>query len=595
MRKALLLCSVLLIPLQVFAVSNLRLNGVSDYTVTTLPADVIMTCDIAQPGNEVEMEIYIDANNSGTIDANDIVAEFMVLTDGIGWIRDPDNPDKDIAGDETPVDGTLQSTATFESDDYIFFDGRLIIKLTDEDASTATASLRFDVQLLPPLITGKVTDASTGTFLQDIIVLAERDIGEDAPESGYGLTDANGDYSVKVEPGTWKVAAFDFVRSEYMSSDTMNVTVGEGETKILNFQLQKYNSFVEGTTKKEDGTPVPGIQIIAANVASFKVSFGSSDQSGYYKLGVEPGEVEVMANVILNMVMAESQWPEGYYVDPAVDTVTVVSGQTKRVDFVFKPYGTFIEGDCMVEGGGKKRLDSEGLAGVQITAMTMNLQTMEFHMSATLSDDQGHYRIGVLPGTVSLLLAYIDGYALVKPVGGYMEIDISEGQTLTGKDFTFSRTGGEMSISGQVTYDNGIPANNVYVAAVLDGAQCRLGYRLTYTDADGNYQFDDLLEGSWKVGVYKEGYGSTPAMMYEFLVPGTVQKVSPGISIGRSISSTVQAACCVHLRFGHSQRPRGAVRTNFPGNRTHVGGRRPDVSLSMAKSRFREPPSRRRI
>ena len=503
-------CILFLIPFQVLAVSSLKLNGVSEYTVTMLPEDVIMTCELSQAGNHVELETYLDVNNSGTLDGEDIVRDFMVLTDGIGWIRDPENPGKDIAGDETPVDGTLQSTASYEEDDEIFFRGRFIIKLTDEDGSTATALLIFDIPPQPPLITGNVIDAFTGMPIPNIIILAEGDVGEEHPERSYGLTDANGDYSVSVDPGTWMVVATDYVQNEYMSFDTAGILVAEGETRILNIQLQKYNSFLDGFTKKEDGTPVPGIQILATNIASSKVSTGRSDQDGYYKVGVDPGEIVVSVSFVSNRVY----WPEGYYVDPAGDTVHVAKGQTVRSDFVFKPYVAFIEGDCKV--------DQERLSEVQITATSIVFQTMELHMSSALSDIQGHYRIGVMPGTVSMVTAFKEGYDLSSPTGGYLGISIAAGQTITGKDFVFTKTTGEMSLRGQVTYNNGNPAGHVYVVAILDVENSPAGYRIMYTDVNGNYQFDGLFEGYWKVGVYKKRYGSTPPMIYEFFTPGMV-------------------------------------------------------------------------
>ena len=359
-----------------------------------------------------------------------------------------------------------------------------------------------------------MTDAASGTSIENIVVVAERDVGEEYPETGYGITDANGDYFVSVTPGAWRVVATDFVGMEYMSSDTMDVTISEGETKTLNFQLRKYDSFVAGETQKEDGTAVPGIRIWANNIDSYTYSMGNSDNRGYYRLGVEPGRVAVMANALLNMLSPESAWPGDHYVEPASDTVTVERGETARADFVFKPYTAFIEGDCTV--------GSEGLANVQITAMSVDFHTGEFNMSFALSDEEGHYRIGVIPRIVSMLTAYVDGYDLTSPIGGYMGITINPDETITGKDFLFTRVSGEMSVGGHVSYLTGDPASGVYVVAILDEEDSPSGYRIAYTDAAGAYQFDELMEGSWKVGVYTSGYASTPPMRYELVIPGTI-------------------------------------------------------------------------
>ena len=77
-----------------------------------------------------------------------------------------------------------------------------------------------------------------------------------------------------------------------------------------------------------------------------------------------------------------------------------------------------------------------------------------------------------------------------------------------------------MSISGQVTFDNTDPAIDVYVVAILDRENSRSGFHIIRTDGNGDYRFEQLLEGGWKVGIYKQGYDSTPPMRYESLFPG---------------------------------------------------------------------------
>ena len=109
MKKLLLLLLVCGVAGQSFAVSNLKLNGAKEHTVTSLPAMVTLTADLARAGNEADVTVYIDANMSKTLDPRDVAMDFFVLTDGIGWIRDSAEPENDIPGDETPVDGTSKA------------------------------------------------------------------------------------------------------------------------------------------------------------------------------------------------------------------------------------------------------------------------------------------------------------------------------------------------------------------------------------------------------------------------------------------------------------------------------------------------------
>jgi len=507
MKKFYLLLVLALVPLQLFAANNLKLNGSSDITITSLPTTVEMTCDFAQAGNYVEMEIYLDFNLNNNLDVNDQLVDFMILKDGIGWIRDSQDPNEDIPGDETGIDGKLKTTFDFDRDAIFVLGGRLFVKLKDQDGSIATASILFNIQPNPPYLEGKVTDNSTGAALSGINIFVD---GED--DTYFGVTDVNGDYFINLSVGSYKVVASDFFKNEYQTSDTADVTLAAGEAKTQNFQLQGYNTFVDGTLKKDDGTLLPGISVFVTNQTTFDFSFGTSDANGYYKIGIDPGEIEVTASYLMNF--GSEGWPQGYYVDPGSDTVNVASGQTETVDFTFYPYTAFIEGDCNV--------DNNPLSGVTIQAMSIDLQTGRFDISNTLSDDQGHYKVGVTPGMVQSLTATKEGYNVTSPQGGYFAIQVNAGQSVTGKDFTLTPIAGDMSISGQVTFENGSAANNVYVVAIQDDEDSPAGYQMAYTDGSGNYMFDQLFEGDWKVGVFKDGYGSTPPMFYQFLYPGIV-------------------------------------------------------------------------
>lgn len=512
MKKMWLLFCLLLISSQVFAVSNLKLNGSGTHTVTALPADIIVTCDLAQSGNAVEMEIFIDVNGSGTLDVNDIPVEYLILTDGINWIRDPENSEEDIPGDETPVDGKIKTTFPFDETTNFFRGGTFFVKLTDQDGSTATATLIFDIQPQPPYLHGKVTDASTGAAIPGILIFASTDIVAEDHESSFGISDENGDYFINLKSGSWLIATMDFVQNCYMSSDTIRIEIAGGEAKTQDFQLQKYTGFVDGNTKMENGTPVPGIPIFAASIDNPDFSYGNSNESGYYKLGVKPGRVAVSTSMFMTVMGGSFEWPEGYYAEPMCDTVTVAEGQTATLDFIFKPYSTFIEGDCKVAG--------LGLAGATVSAFSIDFTTGAFGSSQTLTDETGHYKLGVLPGRISMLSASKDGYDMTSPMFGYSGITISEGETITGKDFELSPNSEGISIGGQVTYSNSSAAENVYVVAVYGDAESPEGYQILSTDASGNYEFMGLESGDWKVGVYASGYAAEPSIYYNNLYTG---------------------------------------------------------------------------
>ena len=108
-----------------------------------------------------------------------------------------------------------------------------------------------------------------------------------------------------------------------------------------------------------------------------------------------------------------------------------------------------------------------------------------------------------------------EGYEVTSPVGGgFMQVEVAAGQTVTGKDFEFSPYGTMPSIAGTVTFNNGSAASNVYVVAEHSWEESPEGFLITYTDGSGNFLFDNVLDGDYQVGVYYEGYSSMPPMRY---------------------------------------------------------------------------------
>jgi hypothetical protein len=140
-----------------------------------------------------------------------------------------------------------------------------------------------------------------------------------------------------------------------------------------------------------------------------------------------------------------------------------------------------------------------------------------------------------MPGLLSSLTAYKDGYEMTSPVGGYFQINVAAGQTVTGKHFTFSPMSTVASIAGNVTFNDGSPAANVYVAAENFGEESPDGFLIAHTDGSGNYSMENVLNGSYKLGIYFSGYSSEPAMRYFGIagdaITGQDFVLSPGTAV----------------------------------------------------------------
>ncbi|MDW7680202.1 MAG: carboxypeptidase regulatory-like domain-containing protein [bacterium] len=504
-KVLLLLLLFFLIPTFVFAVSNAKINGQKNVTITQLPVDLVFTADLAAMGNKLAFEYIIDVDFDGIISPIDQVVDFFYITDGIGWIRDPEDPDSDLAGDETGVDGKIRTSFTAEADDLFFPENMTIfLRVTDEDGSSDLLTIKVQVTPQPPFIQGKITDAVTGLAIPNVIVFAES-----LEEANVGYSDNNGDYKISVRPGSYQVAAMQMPMTQYQPSDTAVVTVSGTQSVTQNFALQPFAAKVNGKLTKVNGDPVPGILVLAMGDEFF--SFAVSDANGDYSFGVVPGTVIINPSFLFNT--GNENWPEDHYVDPQMDSVVVAQGQTATSNFVFKPYTSFVSGRCTANG--------TGLANVSIQGVSIDMTTFSMNFYETTSDQDGNYRLGVLPGVINSITAEIDGYDLQSPMtGGYFQVNVAAGQTVSGKDFTFT-VSDPLSISGRVTFSDGSAASNVYVVANNYFEDNPQGFLITYTDGNGNFQFENPLDGDYQLGVYKSGYSSEPAMRYFYLSWGT--------------------------------------------------------------------------
>ena len=475
---------LLVIPSLVFSVNNAKINGQKEITITQLPTDIVFTCDLAQAGNKLAFEYYVDVNGDGEVGGlQEPIMEFFYVTDGIGWIRDPQDPDADFAGDETGKDGKLKTTFTIDADEINIPTGMTgIFKLVDENGSIDQVKITIQITPQPPFIQGKVTDATTGSPIQNVFVSAEA-----AEETNIGITDNNGDYKISVTNGTYTVRAMQLLMSDYQRSDSVVVTVSNNQSQTQNFALEPYTCFVTGKFTMENGTPVAGIMVMAGGDAMFN-TFGGiaiSDAQGDYRIGVLPGTVVVSPSYLINS--QNDNWPKDHYVDPQADSLNVSEGQTVTSNFVFKAYTAFVTGNCSFNGA--------GLPEARIFAMAIDFTTFAMNFYETLSDQNGDYRLGVLTGTLSTLQAEKQGFDLSSPAYGYMQVAVLPGQTVTGKDFDFTAAGTVNSIAGNVTLSNGSPVSNVYVAAENSEEESPEGFLITHTDGSGNYLFENVLDG----------------------------------------------------------------------------------------------------
>jgi hypothetical protein len=211
--------------------------------------------------------------------------------------------------------------------------------------------------------------------------------------------DANGDYGMEVEAGTYDVTAS---LEGYVTGIIPAVVVTEDETTFnVDFTLVPVptTGLITGIVELEND---------AGDVAQVVVSSGgvaiSPDSTGFYSLEVVAGTWDVSASL------------EGFYTQVIQGVVVVAGETTPDIDFFLPqiPDVGYVSGYVILVNGTGDVTLSEVSAGGEITHPAVN----------------GHYYLGLPPGTYTVLATH--PYAMPDSTE---DISIIAGETSEGVDF----------------------------------------------------------------------------------------------------------------------------------------------------------------
>ncbi|MCD6098034.1 T9SS type A sorting domain-containing protein [bacterium] len=473
-----------------FAISYIHLDGASHLEVTP-PCDVLLEADLSSPGNTVLIEVYLDVNGSGTIDDADEPLDYFGIIDGvpsIGW----DDGDWLIPGDDdSTVNGRLEHTFFMEVFPSFVGGVNFIIRGTDEDASSATASLRVNEgepvmeEPEPPCIRGRVSEEGTGEPIPDVFVLVEPVEGEDGSEN-IGVTNEDGVYVVNLdEPGDYTVGVLDPTGTHESSFEVDSVHLGTDSVITCDVEIARFTTFIHGNiTVPPDYTSSfgePSMFLMGVAMVSGTISFCFIESGGEYSIGVPS---EASEYLFLNV-------GEGYTTDPEYYMVTVAGSDLFGYDFTVSLLPCVVSGRVAL-------MDDSGIYGVDIEAESG--AGGEFFSTST--DVEGSYKLRLAPGSYILRVTGIDGESGIDPES--YSISVSDGDSLTGYDFAVTAT--LPSISGRVTLSDMTPIEGAYVIIKADDLPSEDGWRYVRSDASGGYSFDNVFFGDWHIGAYHPLY-----------------------------------------------------------------------------------------
>jgi hypothetical protein len=248
------------------------------------------------------------------------------------------------------------------------------------------------------LIHGKITDANNNP-----ISGMEIDATDNDNHEAKVLTDSKGRFTLGVNAGVWNL---DYNGdSPYLLPQTSGIFIRDGQAVEANLTALPVSQTISGYLHTDSGTPLEGVGIWAnATLAGTTFNaYTETDENGFYSLGVAAGTWTVGVDS-----GSDSQSSLGSdYLIPASQTVTL-SGGDIIVNF------TATKATCQIQGT-VLGTDNHAIAGVWVYAHA-TIGGVEYNCGA-LTDSEGGYQFGVIPGTWTVGLSCGSGDQTLNAMG----------------------------------------------------------------------------------------------------------------------------------------------------------------------------------
>ncbi len=414
--------------------------------------------------------------------------------DNVNFTLTP-NPSS-ISGRVKLADGSAVTNATITADNAVSAisdaNGHYTLSL-DEGTHTVTVSKEGYIPPSPRTISILPGENFTGidfTLTPNAGTVAGKVLHNGSPVLNATVTasdgtsevtaasDANGAYSISVQPGTWTVSAS---KSGFIASDPISVNVAPGQTSANNnFNLIQNIATINGVTRS-NSIPLGNVNISIYDNASGELTLTTvSNSSGTFTAALEAGKTyRITAN--------KTGYASDTEITPALEPESSLSLQ-----FDLTPNPSSVSGTIYSS-------TSQTLAGATVT-VTRPDGTVE---NTVISQSDGTYYAGVQANNYVITVTK-PGYHTAQTTA-----NVSVGENLTNIDFTLGEN--FATISGYVTDNHGNGISAVMVNAISDA-----GGRTVFTLGDGSFLLNRLIGGVYTVAFTKEGYSDTT--VYNFTV-----------------------------------------------------------------------------
>jgi hypothetical protein len=420
-------------------------------------------------GDSVRLEKFQVNNTTGAIDANAVLEQSLLLTDGvsntIGGVANINVP-----ADTTAADGTIVAQLPFLDSSVPTTVGEYVFRFSSPTNSFTAVTARLTVTNVPDAqdITGQVT-ANAVPVPNAYVVLLDTHGGLNDFIAGT-ITDATGHYLFGAAPGQYDMVA---IHRGFVGAFGRGVeqTLGAGEHKVVNLTMEAGTRTISGQVRDSNtNAGLPAVQVkFTTDSGKFTVDY--TDANGNFSTSVTPDKwtVELPSPAVSQI---------GYVAPVASVAVDTSAGNASNVTLSAAKATTLLYGTVTDSSNAP-------LAGLDLVAIDEKFLFNAFGVT----DSSGNYVIAISSGVWA-----------VDASGGALEtrqdlaplpkkLYTAEGQA-TNVDFATSNASAQLS--GALRDNNGAGISDITYQAVRDnGRFIRFG-----TQADGSFSVG-LSAGTW--------------------------------------------------------------------------------------------------
>jgi hypothetical protein len=420
-------------------------------------------------GDTIRLEKFQVNNNAGLIDANAILEQSLLLTDGvsnqIGGVSNVNVP-----ADNTPADGTIVAQIPFLDSSVPTTVGEYVFRFSSPTGSFAPLTARFTVTNVPDAqdITGQVT-ANGVPVPNAYVVLLETGGGSYEFVAGT-IADGTGNYSFGAAPGQYDMVA---VHRGFIGAFGKGVeqTLAAGEHKTVNLTMEAGTRTISGQVRdNKTNAGLPAVQVVfQTDAGKFTVDY--TDANGNFSTSVTPGKwnVEINRDAVSQI---------GYLAPFAAVAVDTSAGNASNVTLSLEKATTLLYGTVTESNG-------TPLTGLDLDANDENYRFQAY----AVTDNSGNYVIAISSGVwaVDASASGLETRQDLAPLP--TKLYAAEGQA-TNVNFAASKATAQLS--GALKDNNGAGISDITYQAVREnGRFVRFG-----TEADGNFGVG-LSAGVW--------------------------------------------------------------------------------------------------